>query len=115
MKTKFYYEIEDSDKICGGIYPLGGMTEKQALKEVERRVKELWKTDKNGLYKISVNLCTDCDALDMIYNISLFKGDITIYDYRTEEFVKDTLHDRISRRLKAGKALLNQPTQSAPL
>jgi hypothetical protein len=100
MKRMYYLEICDSDKICGGVYPLGEMTEKQALKEAERRIKELWRSDKENLKRIEFNVCNDCEALDMVFSIDLMHGDITVYDYRTEEFIKDTSADRIKRQLK---------------
>ena len=97
MKNMYYLEICDSPKICGGVYPLGEMTEKQALKEAERRIKELWRSDKEGLKHIEFNVCTDSEALDMVFGVDLMHGDLMVYDYRTEEYIKDTAGDRIKR------------------
>lgn len=99
MKQMYYLEICNTDYISGGIYPLGVTTEKQALKEAERRIKELWRSNKDRCYNIQFNVCIDDDALDLVYCIRLWKGDITVYDYRTEEFVKDTAHGRICKLL----------------
>ena len=99
MKQMYYLEICDTDYICGGIYPLGVMTEKQALKEAERRIKELWCSNKDRCYNIQFNVSLDDDALDLVYCIRLWKGDITVYDYRTDEFIKDTAHARIGKLL----------------
>lgn len=99
MKRTYYLEICDTDYISGGIYPLGIMTEKQALKETEMRIKELWRSNKDRCYNIQFNVCLDEDALDMVYCVRLWKGDITVYDYRTEEFIKDTVHGRINKLL----------------
>lgn len=99
MKRMYYLEICDTDYICGGVYPLGVMTEKQALKEAERRIKELWRSNKVRCYNIQFNVSLDEEALDMVYCVRLWKGDITVYDYRTEEFVKDTAHGRIGNLL----------------
>ena len=96
----YYLEICDSDRICGGVYPLGEMTEKQALKEAERRIRELWRSDKENLKRIVFNVCNDCEGLDMVFAVDLMHGDITVYDYRTEEFIKDTCAGRIKRQLK---------------
>ncbi len=98
MKTTYYIEIKDTDYISGGVYFLGILTEKQALKETERRIKELWRSNKERNFSLSFNLCTDEDTLDMVYGVSLLRGDITIYDYRTETFVKDTFQERYDRR-----------------
>lgn len=100
MKKMYYLEICDSDKICGGVYPLGEMTEKQALKEAERRIKELWRSDKEGLKHIEFNVCTDDDAMDMVFSVDLMHGDIMVYDYLIKEFIKDTAGDRIQRLFK---------------
>ena len=99
MKQMYYYEICDTDYICGGTYPLGVMAEKQALKEAERRLKSLWHSNKERCYNIQVNVCLDEEALDLVYCVRLWKGDITVYDYRTEEFIKDTANDRICKLL----------------
>lgn len=99
MKQMYYLEICDTDYICGGIYPLGVMTEKQAIKEVERRIKELWRSNKDRCYNIQFNVCLDEEAFDLVYCVRLWKGDITVYDYRTEEFIKDTAHGRIGKLL----------------
>jgi hypothetical protein len=99
MKQKYYLEICDTDYISGGIYPLGVMTEKQALKEAERRIKELWRSYKDRCYNIQFNVCLDEEAFDLVYCVRLWKGDITVYDYRTEEFIKDTANDRICKQL----------------
>lgn len=99
MKQMYYLEICDTDYICGGIYPLGVMTEKQAIKEAERRIKELWRSNKDRCYNIQFNVCLDEEAFDLVYCVRLWKGDITVYDYRTEEFIKDTANDRICKLL----------------
>ncbi len=99
MKKMYYLEICDSPQICGGVYPLGEYTEKQALKECKRRIKELWRSDKN-LKRIEFHLCEDEDAFDVIFSIELFKGDIRVYDYRTEECIEDTLIAGIDKGLK---------------
>lgn len=99
MKQMYYLEICDTDYISGGIYPLGVMTEKQALKEAERRIKELWGSNKDRCYNIQFNVCLDEEAFDLVYCVRLWKGDITVYDYRTEEFIKDTANDRICKLL----------------
>lgn len=100
MKQMYYIEIANTKAIFGGIYPLGVYTEKQAIKEVMRRAKELWREDKDGHYKLSYTIATDADAMDMVFCIDLFKGDITVYDYRTSEFIVDTMQDRINRNHK---------------
>ncbi len=100
MKRQYYLEICDSDAICGGIYPLGIMTEKQALKEAERRIKELWRSDKERYTSIRFNIGTDEDCCDMVYSIHLFKGDITIYDFAKDKIIKDTMMERINRLSK---------------
>lgn len=99
MKQMYYLEICDTDYICGGIYPLGVMTEKQAIKEAERRIKELWRSNKDRCYNIQFNVCLDEEAFDLVYCVRLWKGDITVYDYRTEEFIKYTANDRICKLL----------------
>lgn len=99
MKQMHYLEICDTDYISGGIYPLGVMTEKQALKEAERRIKELWGSNKDRCYNIQFNVCLDEEGLDLVYSIRPWKGDITVYDYRTEEFIKDTANGRICKLL----------------
>lgn len=99
MKQMYYLEICDTDYICGGIYPLGVMTEKQALKEAERRIKELWRSNKDRCYNIQFNVCLDEEAFDLVYCVRLWKGDITVYDYRSEEFIKDTVNGRICKLL----------------
>lgn len=100
MKKMYYLEICDSDTICGGVYPLGEMTEKQVLREAEHRIKELWRSDKNRHQRIEFNICTDTEAIDMIFGVSLLRGDIMVFDYRIDEFIKDTGSDRIKRLLK---------------
>ena len=99
MKKMYYLEICDTDYISGGIYSLSVMTEKQVLKEAERRIKELWRSNKERCYNIQFNVSLDEEALDLVYCIRLWKGDITVYDYRTEEFIKDTAHGRIGKLL----------------
>lgn len=98
MKKMFYIEIKDTNAISGGIYPLGEMTEKQAIKEVIKRAKELWRQDKERFYTLSYNIATDEDALDMVYSVDLWRGDINVYDYRTEEFIKDTWKERYEKK-----------------
>lgn len=100
MKQMYYIEIASTKAICGGIYPLGVYTEKQAINEVMRRAKELWREDKEHHYKLSYTIATDEDAMDMVFCIDLFKGDITVYDYRTSEFIVDTMKDRMERNHK---------------
>ena len=99
MKQMYYLEICDTDYICGSIYPLGVMTEKQAIKEAERRIKELWRSNKDRCYNIQFNVCLDEEAFDLVYCVRLWKGDITVYDYRSEEFIKDTANGRICKLL----------------
>lgn len=84
MKTMYYLEICDTTAISGGVYPLGELTEKQALKECKKRIKSLWRQDKKQYRRIKYNLCTDEDAFDMVYCIELSEGDISVYDWRTE-------------------------------
>lgn len=96
----YYIEIASTNAICGGIYPLGVYTDKQAIKEVIRRAKEMWREDNERHYKLSFTIATDENALDMVFCIDFFNGDITVYDYRTSEFIVDTMQDRINRNLK---------------
>ena len=97
MKRKYYIEIENSDSILGGVYPLGEMTEKQALNECEKTVKAIWRSDKKRNYKVDVNLCLDPEAFDSVFHISLYEGDNTIYDYRTETIIKNEASERIKK------------------
>lgn len=97
MKRKYYLEICSSSKISGGVYYLGEYTEKQALKECKKRIKALWRSDKKNFESLRYNLCTDEDALDLVYEIMLFRGDICVYDYRTEEYIEDTRQERIDK------------------
>lgn len=100
MKTMYYLEICDTTAISGGVYPLGELTEKQALKECKKRIKSLWRQDKKQHRRIKYNLCTDEDAFDMVYCIELSEGYIRVYDWRTEEYVEDTRQERIDRLSK---------------
>lgn len=47
MKKMYYIEFCNSGYIRGDVYPLGEMTEKEALKVTEKRIKELYRNDRN--------------------------------------------------------------------
>lgn len=97
MKRKYYIEIENSDSILGGVYPLGEMTEKQALDKCEKTVKDIWRSDKKRNYKVDAYLCLDPEGFDSVVHISLYEGNNTIYDYRTETIIKNESSERIKK------------------
>lgn len=99
MKTMFYLEIKDSKTISGSSYPLGKMTDKQAIKEATRILKNLRRENKDiGL--IEANICTDEDCLDLTYGVSLFStGNVVVWDYTLEKTIIDTGKDKFEKKM----------------
>ena len=97
MKRKYYIEIENSDSILGGVYPLGEMTEKQALDKCENIVKDIWRSDKKRNKKVDAYVCLDPEALDSVFHVSLYEGYNTIYAYRTETIIKNESSEHIKK------------------
>lgn len=99
MKTMFFIEIKENKRVSGSSYPLGKMTDKQAIKEATRILKNLRRENKEiGL--IEANVCTDEDCFHLTYGLSLFStGNLVVWDYILEKTIIDTGKDKFEKKM----------------
>lgn len=103
-KCNYYFEIQDTDKICGGAYyESTPLTEYQAYTKAIKMGRDFLRNCPEA-DRYSVYLTTGEDGEDLIFMVSVNRHgkalDARVWDCRLNKAIYDSQNDRIARLMK---------------
>lgn len=103
-KCNYYFEIQDTDKICGGAYyESTPLTEYQAYTKAIRMGRDCLRNNP-GIDRYSVDLTTGEDGENLVFMVSITRHgralDARVWDCRINECIYDSQDDRIAQLMK---------------
>lgn len=103
-KCNYYFEIQDTDKICGGTYyESTPLTEYQAYTKAIRMGRDCLRNNP-GIDRYSIDLTTGEDGENLVFMVSITRHgralDARVWDCRINDYIYDSQHDRIAQLMK---------------
>lgn len=103
-KSNYYFEIQDTDKICGGAYyEATPLTEYQAYTKAIKMGREFLRNCPDA-DRYSVDLTTGEDGENLVFIVDVKRRgralDASVWDCRLNEYIYDSGNDRIERLMK---------------